>query len=509
MRILSSFYAKLSAIFLVLMLGLGLALAALCIQAAMRYADEATQKLNRTLASDLAPRFEPFLVDSVHHAAIEGVIEEMTGINRRIDIYLLDGRGAVKAHLMGVGAQPLERKRVALQPIRRFIGGAPLPILGDDPLHAGREKPFSVAPTEAMGETDCYLYVILESEQYASAAAMIENSYILRATLSGLALVLLFTGLAGLGLFALLTRRLRQRKEAIEAFEQGHYDRRVPVESSDEIGQLGAAFNRMADTITQSMDELRQVSRMRRELIANVSHDLRSPIASIQGYLETILIKNGTLAPEERERYVQIGLRNARRLSALVDELFELSKLDARPIEPQREPFSVAELAQDVVMQFAPRAEEAGIRLQAERAAPGLPRACADIALTERALSNLIDNALRYTPAGGAVRVALDAARLPDGGPAVRVTVRDTGRGIPAEDLPHVFERFYRVEKSRGRSGAGGTGLGLAIAKKVVEVQGGTLKAQSEVGRGTTLAFTLPAQAAVSAPAVSAPAASA
>ena len=484
-RFRRSFSAKVSGLFVVLLLGLGIAIAVLCVRSALRYMDEADQTLNRTLAAELAPRFEPHLTDSVDHAAVDSVIKSITGVNRRIEIYLLDGEGRVKA-LLGEPGRTLARRRVDLEPIRRFAGGAPLPILGEDPLDADGAKPFSAAPTEAMGETDCYLYVILGSEQFASAAGMIRSSYILRGTLGGLGLILLGGGAAGAFLFRRLTRRLRARKEAVERLAQGQLDQRAAVESEDEIGQLGAAFNRMADTLAGRLEELRRSDRMRRELIANVSHDLRSPIALIRGYLETLQLKGDAVSSEEREQYLDVALKNAQRLGERVDALFDLSKLETQQVEPQEEPFSITELVQDLVMQFQPRADEQSVALEAD-----LPERLsfvkADIALTERALSNLIENALSYTPEGGTVRVALE-----DAPGRVHVRVSDTGPGIPEEELPRIFERFYRVDKSRSPQGEGGTGLGLAIAQKILDLHGRSLDVESAVGEGTTFSFALP-----------------
>ena len=490
---LNSFYAKLSALFLVLILGLGIVLAVLGGRTAQRYADEVEQKLNRTLAEEMVPRFEPLLEDSIDYAGIRSKIKDMTGINRRIEIYLLDREGTVKASFASPSAE-IEQKTIDMAPIRRFMRGGELPILGDDPRQDGTDKPFSVASIEIMGREHCYLYVILGSEQYASVAGMIGDSYIIQGALTGLALILLVVGGLGLLLFRRLTQRLRHMQDVVAAFEQGDFDRRIEEGSDDEIGQLAACFNRMADTLDETMEELRQADRMRRELVANVSHDLRSPLASIQGYLETVHMKDGRLDAEERQRYVKTALRNAQRLSDLVGELFELSKLETEQIEPSVEPFPIAELVQDVVMQYQPRAEEKDVDLQAE-----LPerhaRAEADIGLVERALSNLIDNAIHYTPEGGQVRVHVSNQTH-----EVSVEVRDTGPGIPEDDLPHIFERFYRVDKSRDRD-RGGAGLGLAIAKTILELHDRTLEVESTVGKGTTFRFRLPVETPVRQPA--------
>ncbi len=485
-HIFSSFYAKLSALFLVLIVVLGATIAALSVQAGLHLADEAEQKLNRRLAENLAEEFQPHLIDRIDHELIDDKIHRMMLVNPRIEIYLLEPDGHIKASFLGPDKR-LEMTQVDLAPLRRYIDGADLPILGSDPLQESRRKPFSAAHIMIMGEQDCYLYIILGSQEYDSALGMVQNSYIMQTTLRGLALALLGTGVVGVLLFGLLTRRLRAMREVVGAFSDGQLDRRIPVDAADEIGQLAASFNQMADALAANVEDLQRTDRLRRELIANVSHDLRSPLAAMQGYLETILIKEDALLPEERRRYMEVVLKNTRSLNTLVEELFELSKLDAQQIQPQLEAFSITELVHDLVMQFQPRAEQRGVRLAAELP-EHLPPVHADIRLVERALSNLIDNALRFTPAGGHVRVVPQAQ---EGGVCVRII--DTGTGIPAEDLPHIFERFYRVEKSRTRD-RGGTGLGLAIANKIAELHGGGLAVESTMGEGATFSFRLPLQ---------------
>ncbi|MDA0746200.1 MAG: HAMP domain-containing sensor histidine kinase, partial [bacterium] len=272
----------------------------------------------------------------------------------------------------------------------------------------------------------------------------------------------------------------------VQKFAQGDYPQRVLVHSRDEIGQLGIAFNQMADTIISSMEKIRQNDVLRRELIANISHDLRSPLASIQGYLETVLMKESTLSLEQRRRFLNTVYHNVSMLSRLVNELFELSKLDARQVEPQTEPFSLAELAQDLILEFQPQAEEKRIRLHPPNS-PNLPFVYADIGMIERALSNLLENALRYTPEGGDVTVKLTPLEN-----SVQVCVQDNGQGISPEDLPFIFDRFYRADKSRAKN-ASSAGLGLAIAQKILEAHNSQICVQSEINTGTTFTFELPA----------------
>lgn len=492
----NSFYAKLSALFLILVVGFGAIVAVLGVRAARQYADEVEQRLNRTLADELVPHFQPLLEERVEYEAIEAQIEDMTGINRRIEIYLLDNDGRLKASF-GVPTSKMKRAAVDLAPLRRFIDGDDLPILGDDPRDPNGHKPFSVAHIDAMGEDDCYLYVILGSQQYASTARMISDSYIVQTALLGLGVAILATVGIGLFFFRRLTTRLRAMQSVVSTFEQGDLDQRMTVRANDEISRLAECFNQMADTLVETMQELRDADRMRRELIANVSHDLRSPLASIQGYLETVHIKDDALDAEERQRYVETALRNAERLNTLVSSLFDLSKLETKQVEPQRESFPIAELVQDVVLQYRPQAEDAGIRLRAD-VPDRHARVCADIGMIERVLTNLIDNALHYTPSDGRVDVRMEevSQKVPPAGDGaqdrrVRIAVADTGPGIPVDDLPHVFERFYRVDKSRDRN-RGGAGLGLAIAYTIIDLHGETLRVDSVVGEGTTFHFSLP-----------------
>jgi len=220
----------------------------------------------------------------------------------------------------------------------------------------------------------------------------------------------------------------------------------------------------------------------RRDLVANVSHDLRTPLVAMRGYLEVLALRGERLPAEQRQAYVAIALRQCEQLARLVDSLFELAQLDFAGARLVREHFALAELASDVVQKFALAATDAGVDLKSE-AAPGLPPVDADLGLIERVLDNLIDNALQHTPVGGTVRITIDAV---DG--SVRLCVADTGAGIAPADLPHVFDRHWRGGSSGRVKGAG---LGLAIARRIVELHGTTIDIESELSRGTCFTFTL------------------
>lgn len=225
----------------------------------------------------------------------------------------------------------------------------------------------------------------------------------------------------------------------------------------------------------------------RRELIADISHDLRTPLVAMRGYLELLVSRGGSLAPEDRQRYAEIALRQSRHLTSLIDELFELAKLDWKGIALEREGFAIAELASDVIQKFALAAAARNVRMTVAVDA-ALPLVDGDLRLVERALENLIGNALRHTPDGGHVEV-----RLCGTSEGVHAQVADTGCGIPADELPFVFDRHYRGAESR-HNDAGGAGLGLAIAKRIVELHGGSLRVESQPASGTRFLFDLRAK---------------
>ena len=464
---------------------LGVGWVAIAFNSARRLFSEVEQVLNREYARSISAEIQPLVAGGFDESRVRGAIHYMMVLNPMVEIYLLDANGKILAYFTGP-SHTVERNRVDMGPVRTFVqsGGNRL-ILGDDPRNAGREKPFSAAPL-SMGDARGYVYIILGGEQYDSTLRMIRQSYILRAGMVALLLALVCTLIVGLSLFFLLTRPLRTLSEAVRAFERGERGRRVDLRGRDDLAGLGRSFNEMAATIEADMEKLREAERMRKELTANISHDLRSPLASIRGYLETILLKDAQLTAAQRQNFIEISLKNTASLQRLVEELFELVKLDTREVQLKREPFQAAELAQDAVVKLKPGADGAGVSLTVE-APQDLPLVHGDIGLVERVLTNLIDNALAFTPAGGSVRVALSRVSG-----SVEVSVIDTGTGIRPEDLPHIFDRFYRADRSRDRSREG-AGLGLAIAREIVEMHGSALQVESRVNGGTRFSFALAA----------------
>ncbi len=478
-----SFYAQIATIFLLMVLLVGVAIAVLGVRSSLRFVEESQQKVSAGLADQFAREIQPFLIDSIYADSIRNRIQYLKGINPQVDLYLISSDGTIKDHYLGAGEDSeLYMAMIDTEPLRQFIDGAELPILGEDPINPKRKKPFSATNISIMGSRGCFLYVVLKSQEYDEAASMAGDSYILQNSLIGLGLILFGAVVVGLTLFRRLTRRIDYMKDVVCAFESGQLDKRYKVQSKDEIADLGKSFNQMADTLVANMDEIRKVDKLRRELVANVSHDLRSPLSSIQGYLETILMKEDSLSADERKKYLNIVLSNTQKLNNLVNDLFELSKLDASEIEVIAEPVAPSDLLQDLLLQFDQLAQSKKIKLTAD-IPQDLPLVKADIALMERAIGNLLDNAIKHTPEGGSVSITPVHHKG-----VVTFKVTDTGVGISEADQDRIFDRFYQADQSRGSSGAG---LGLSISQKILELHGSELRVKSALKKGTEFSFSL------------------
>jgi signal transduction histidine kinase len=485
-----SLYSKLAAVLAGLFCLVGLAIIVVTLFSTEMYQQEVNQRLNRELAEHIVAEKLLMKDNRVNQEALADIFHMLMVINPSIEVYLLDAQGTILAFSAAPGK--VKRTQVDLGPVRDLLqGNATIPVRGDDPRNLDGTKVFTVARIPEQGKLQGYLYVILGGETYDNVVQKLKASYILQ--LSGWMIFasLLFALIAGLVLFASLTGRLKRLANAMDAFRRGTTHQPIKLPSTkrrhraDEIDRLGLIFTEMAARIEDQMAQLHNSDAMRRELIANVSHDLRTPLATLQGYIETLLLKEDSLSQLDRRNYLETAIRHCERLSKLVTELLELAKLDSYDIRAEREPFNLGELVQDVVQKFQLMADEKQITL-ATRCEKNLPFVNADIGLIERVLENLIENALHNTPRGGSIR--LELTPQPEN---VAVQVSDTGHGIPNEELNNIFDRFYQLDKSR-KSELGHSGLGLAITKKILELHDRSIDVVSALGSGTTFSFQLP-----------------
>ncbi len=363
----------------------------------------------------------------------------------------------------------------------RFGDGPPPMTLGPMGLprrgpEGGRGSRFmAVAPVVVKGNVVATVAVLQRTPLQQLGPAMV---------VVAAALLVGGTALAAASIFGPARRRLRHLEDATRRLGAGDLSARAPESGGDEVAALAQSFNRMASDLARRADEIAEVDRARRRLLADVSHELTTPLTAIRGYVETLGMPGLALDVETRARYVQIIDAEVHRLERIIQDLLDLARLEEGGASLQIEDVPVEQLFGRVAARHERESVEKQVTIETS-IAPGAEIVAADALRLEQALQNLAANALRHTPPRGRVELRAD---LDDA--AIVLTVRDTGAGIPPEHLPSIFDRFYKVGASRG----GGSGLGLSIVKAIVERHGGRITVASEPGRGTTFRIVLPAE---------------
>ena len=450
---------------------------------------ESTQRMNLGLARYIIehqPR--PLLKadGTADEKLLRGMAMDVMMTNPALEVYLLNAQGRILSHAIEgatVGGQGVD-----LGPVKRLLeqGGAlELPLLGDDPRDPARRNVFSAAaigPDAAapMG----YLYVVLRGQAARGLAQGTDRSSVMRETAWAMLLAVAVAGAALILSMVVLTRPLRRLTAQVQGFR--HEGLPAIASDGDEITLLQRAVHALQARVAEQFGQLEQSDKLRRELVSNLSHDLHTPLASIQGYVERCVIRNTQLSAAEREQNLRVVLRHCTSLSKRIGDLFELSKLDAGRLQPRLEVFCLSELLHDVTQAYQLQAEQRQVTLQLSAASRSTACVKADIALLERVFQNLIDNALRYTPAGGSISIDIQphAAEL-------HVSVSDTGAGIAQEHLAHVFERYWRAQDAQSTEPGPSSGLGLAIVKRILELHGSAIRVSSKLPGGTRFDFSL------------------
>lgn len=525
-------YARLSAAFLLLVILLAASFMLLSQWMSERYSLEIMQRLNQSVGMYVAGQRPLMINGAVDEKAMDELAARAMILNPSLEIYILDTQGRILSHRLPEDTVQLDQ--VDMQPIQDYLTTSrPFPILGDDPRQPDRANSFSAFPLSApnKGESTSspissqssddqtlgYVYAIIGGQLYQQLRSSVMDSYVIQVGALMMLVCVLVTAIAGCILFFFLTRRLTRLRKEVSGFDlknpslpqrmhqpeaaQGGRQKDSQEESleqnqdlsqavkhttADEVEQLNQAFHQMAHKIVQQFDSLRVMDENRRELIANVSHDLRTPLAAMQGYIETLIIKNGSLSEQERQDYLTIAHKHSQRLGQLIKELFELARLDAGGIEPNLEPFSLLELVHDCVQEFGLSAEQKQISLNIHHSEEDC-FVVADIALIHRVLQNLIDNAIRHTPENGRVEIRVNR----DAADNALIEVSDTGKGIQTHEIPYIFERFYQSQQQQPAEKIG-TGLGLAIVKRILELHQTGIDVHSRINQGTSFAFVLP-----------------
>lgn len=479
---------RLSAVFAMLLLACSGVSVWLQVDASRRHEQEVVQRLSSDLAAHIAGTAQLMDASGWRPEAVRDLFGKLMAVNPSVEVYLLSSDGHIVGHAAPEGR--LKRDRVDLAPLRRLRSGAPLPVLGDDPRSSDARKIFSAAPVQVGGKDAGYVYVVLQGEAHDALVAASSANTVLRTTLWAMGIVALLGLVMGLVAFRLITRPLRELTQTVRGFDadgEPAASLQAPAATaespSDEIAVLRSAFAQMSQRISEQWRELTRQDQQRRDLVANISHDLRTPLTSLHGYLETLRIKDETLCADERRRYLDIALGQSRKVGSLAQELFELARLESGLVQPEPERFALPDLLQDVVQKFELAAEARGQQLEVD-VEQAIPPVNADLAMIERVMTNLLDNAIRHTPPGTRIDVRVRAKAR-----AVQVEVSDTGTGIPPTLREGLFTRASALRRTANESG----GLGLVIVQRMLQLNGSDIELVDRDRAGAVFRFDLSA----------------
>lgn len=472
---------KISGVFASLLIILGIVFVMIASRFSKSYYMTAHQQLYGGIAQHLATFTQPIKNGKPDTTVTHDIIHSTMVANPSVEVYLLDTLGNITDYV--VPEATVQMNKVNMAKVRGWLAAGTDKPLGDNPKRPGEASIFSVAPVLEKGKKVGYVYAVLASETQKEILTSLTDNLNFRLAAYIFFAALLGAFVVGLLTFFLITDSVCSIAGVVKRFKDGDHSARVDGYARGNLGVLTSTFNDMADVIVDNIEKITATDRLRQELIANVSHDLRTPLSIMQGYVETMMIKKDTLSEVEKDRYLSIVQEGTRKLSGLVDQLFQYSKLEANVVSVQKETFPLGELVSDILSSYQLKADERGICLSLE-APPALPPVFADIALTERVFQNLLDNAFKFTPDGGRITV-----NLTDTGTGVRIRVADNGVGIAKAYQEQIFERYKQAEMYP--SGQKGTGLGLAIVRKILELHQTTIEVVSDSGKGAAFEFVL------------------
>ena len=480
---------RLTLVFTAILLLCAVAACALQLYSSSRYGSAMVQRLSAGLAQQIVAS-EP-LLDSqgrINRPALTVLFDRLMTLNPAVELYLISPEGDLLADAAPPGH--IQRRRVSVADINRFLAGGDWPVYGDDPRSTSARKVFSAAPIHQQGELRGYLYIILQGERF-NALARSAWQDTLRSTLLWTLLLAAACGLlAGLLVWYWVTRPVRRLTAKVQGLDRDSLAaiKRLAAETPEpnpgnEVALLRNRFIELARQIAGQWESLADSDRQRREFIANISHDLRTPLTSLLGYLETLSLKADTLSVDDNRRYLGIALRQGHKVRHLSQQLFELARLEHGSIKPQREPFAIAELLQDVAQKFDLAIETRRLTLTLD-VPRGLPLLNADVSMIDRVVTNLLDNAVRHTPPGGTIRL-----RLWQESGAIQVEVADSGPGIEPERREQLFRRASVLGAREEGEDRGG--LGLLIVRRMLELHGGGIRLVEGTG-GACFRFFVP-----------------
>jgi len=519
----STLFARLCLVFAAILLGLGLMTLAIANRSQQRYFEEFTQELNRPVAMYMASQTRFFVNGLPDRQALTELASHVMMINPSLELYLLDPQGMVIDSV--VDASDVQLRQVDLEPIKRLLSAdARLPVYGDNPAFPEQKRVFSVFPVDGSqaGNSGCeqcgYVYAILGGERHRSLWHSLAASYALRDTSAMFAGVLVFALGAGIALFFLMTRPLRAMTSTLAQWRLaagqpvGPGNREAePLDQAggNELQALESTCLAMAERLNQQYQALDVADKRRRQFLTSVSHDLRTPLTSLSGAIETLLLKKEELSDAELQHYLLLAQRQGSRLWRLIAQVFELARLDSGDVTAQMERFPLSELVFDTVQDLESVSQDRQVQLQVQVLGEDKSvSVLADMGLMQRVLENLLTNAIRHTADGGQVTITLDKPFFDD---RALVEVKDTGSGfswgLSGDSLASVNEvtgsigiradtRMAIIERQRLENGAtvalSGSGLGLGIVHRILTMHDSEAFIWSQPGEGTRICFEIP-----------------
>lgn len=490
--LIKSLYAKLALTLILLLFVTAIVYSAISYSLTRQSLIGDLQRENTNLASNLASEIPQTVAGTIDRQYTKQLFRLMMIVNPDVELYLLDPDGAIVETSV---VYKLDIDKVDLTPINSFLHGErDFPLFAEDPHSISDPVTFSVARLTAGEKPLGFLYVTLRRQGYGTYNNNNRSSNLV-STIGIYALIgsLLVSLLAGLYIFKRITGRLQILSCLIDDFQKSGYKKsQVYSEiakdtSNDEISSLGNSYDAMAERIAEQFELLQAQDKSRRSFIANISHDLRTPLTATQGYLEMLQHKYESLDDDQRQRYLNVSLKHSKRLQSLISDLFELAKLDDRTEQLNSEVFSLNDIVSDVIQGYQPLAHTKEISLTYNTAESRL-LIKGDLAMIDRSVSNLVGNALQYTQDGGQVDVTVSTSG-DNNVNMVDFTIEDNGPGIDPGQIDKIFKRFHRADNEHNESS--NAGLGLAISQRIVQLHGGLLKVEN-TGNGTRFSFSVP-----------------
>lgn len=480
-NIFNSLFWRLSLFFLILQLIISAVNIYITHSSSIKYSQETSQKLNRSVAERVATYTKPFINGSLNDVEVKKLFHNVMVLNPSVEVYLLDNQGKILSYYAPFGKVKLDS--LNLKPIRSFIQKKDIFIKAEDPRNPGVKKVFSAAKIVDNQNQVGFIYIILASEEFTDVTDMLANNFQIKLASKATLITFIASIIIGLLVILYLTKNVNKISKAVNRFKEGDIDSRIKLKSKGELSVLADNIDSMADTIVKNINEIKSVEKLRKELISNISHDLRTPLTSLQGYAETLVLMDDELDKKTKLKYLNTILFSTERIKRMVDDLFEISKLEANQVKTNKESFSINELLSDIVMKYDLIAKSKSINFEVEMFEKNT-LVFADITLIDRVFQNLLDNALKHTKEGGKVLISIKNSNTN----SIEAIIKDAGVGISSEELPYIFDR-YRKGMANNKEG---TGLGLAIVKKILDLHKIDLKVESQLNKGTSFSFNLP-----------------